>query len=73
METANDKVTVTINLERQLNGTVSTGFAFEGSGFHFFELIGLLQMVSYDMAKQSREIAPKLEKGKKSRIVLKNK
>jgi len=54
MEKTNDKVTVTITLERQPNGTVLNGLKFDGYGFHFFKLIWLLQMVSYDMAKQSR-------------------
>ena len=64
-----DKVTITLILERELNGTVTRKTDIAGEGFHFFELVGLLQMTSYDFAKQSSETAKELPKNQPVNIV----
>lgn len=64
-----DKVTITLTLERQVNGTVNRGVTIEGEGFHYFELVGLLQMCAYEFAHQSYETAKGLPQDVPVRIV----
>lgn len=58
-----DKVEITITLEREENGTVSRSYGIEGTGFHYFELIGLLQMTAYEFYQKSVETAKMLPDG----------
>ncbi len=67
-----DKTTITISLERNPNGTVTRKASVDGEGFHYFELIGLLQMICYDFERQSTQIAKELPKDKKVRIKFKS-
>jgi hypothetical protein len=66
-----DKIILTITLERNVNGTVSRATNMEGTGFHYFELIGLLQMTCYEFAQKSVETAKELPKDKPSKLVFK--
>jgi len=65
-----DKVILTLEFERQINGTVSHKVDIDGEGFHFFELIGLLQIICYQWAELSGETAKELPKDKEVRIKL---
>jgi len=64
-----DKVVITLSLERQKNGTINRTTDIQGEGFHLFELVGLLQMTCYDMAKQSMETATEMPKDKETKLV----
>ena len=64
----NDKIVIELTFERNKNGTVSKHVKMEGEGFHFFELIGLLQICCYDFAKPSSETASELPQDKDVRI-----
>lgn len=64
-----DKVTLTITLERKLNGTSKRTLKIEGEGFHYFEMIGLLQMTCYDLAKSSVDVGKELPEDKKVKLV----
>lgn len=66
-----DKVIITITLERNLNGTVTRGMKIDGSGFHYFEMVGLLQISCYEMAERSKEIANELPDDQKVRMKFK--
>ena len=66
-----DKVSIIINLERNVNGTVSRHVKIEWEGFHYFELIGLMQICSYEFAQQSTKIAAEIPKEKKVKIKFK--
>ncbi len=55
-----DKVTISITIERNPNGTVGTSSKMEGEGFHYFEIIGLLELYKLNLAKQSLETAKEL-------------
>lgn len=57
-----DKITITITLEREINGTITRNFNIGGEGFHYFEMIGLLQMSCYELAQKSIETAKDLPK-----------
>jgi hypothetical protein len=63
-----DKVTITLVLEREPNGTITRMQRLEGEGFHLFELVGLLQMSCYELAKKSIKTAVDLPKDKNVRI-----
>ena len=63
-----DKVIITIEVERNLNGTVARKTNLEGEGFHYFELIGLLQITSYEFAQQSLKTAIEMPKNKKVKL-----
>lgn len=63
-----DKVIITIELERNLNGTIQTKRKIEGEGFHYYEIIGLLQTACYDFAQESLSTAKQLPKDKEVRI-----
>lgn len=65
----NDKVIITITLERNLNGTASRSVKVDGQGFHYFEMIGLLQICSYEMAQKSLEVAKELPDDKQVKMV----
>ncbi len=64
-----DKVTITLSLTREINGTITRSTDIQGQGFHFFELVGLLQMTCYDFAKQSMETAKDMPKDKETKLV----
>lgn len=66
-----DKVTITVTLERNLNGTVTRGMKIDGAGFHYFEMVGLLQICCYELAERSKEIANELPDDQKVRIEFK--
>jgi hypothetical protein len=57
-----DKITVSFTLEREKNGTVSHLVKLEGEGFHYFEIIGLMQIACYQWAQKSVETAKELPK-----------
>ena len=63
-----DKVTITLVLEREPNGTITRSQVIKGEGFHLFELVGLLQISCYELAKKSIETAVDLPKDKNVRI-----
>jgi len=63
-----DKVTIEIILERNENGTVSRGVNINGEGFHYFELIGLLQICAYEFTIQSGKTAKELPTDQPVRI-----
>jgi len=67
-----DKITITITLERDVNGCVHRAHSITGAGFHYFEVIGLLQMTCYEMAQKSIETAKELPKDKPVRIEFKS-
>lgn len=58
--TMKDKVTLTVTFEREKNGTVSHKMGLEGEGFHYFELIGLLQIICYQWAQMSTQTAKEI-------------
>jgi hypothetical protein len=64
-----DKVTISITLEREVNGTISRSTDISGEGFHYFELIGMLQITCYDFAQQSISTARDLPKDKPVHLV----
>jgi hypothetical protein len=66
-----DKVIMTISLERNVNGTIQRKVAIEGEGFHYYELVGLLQICSYEFAEQSKKTASQMPKDKKTKIKFK--
>lgn len=53
-------MTITLELERKKNGTVGMQFNMIGQGFHYYEIIGLLQMKCYRFAEKSLERAKEL-------------
>lgn len=65
---AKDKVTLTLTFEREANGSVTRKADLDGEGFHFFELIGLIQMTSYDFAEKSKQTAIELPKDHKVKM-----
>jgi len=67
---AKDKVILKLEFERQINGTVSHKVDVDGEGFHFFELIGLLQIICYQWSELSTETAKKLPKDEDVKIKL---
>lgn len=67
-----DKITITITLERNINGTVSSSKNIEGEGFHIFELIGLIQIYSYELAEMSRMTADQMEPDKTAKLIYKS-
>ena len=64
-----DKLKITINLTRNENGTCSRSYGMEGEGFHYYEVIGLLQMVVQEMYFRSVETAKELPEGRISRLI----
>lgn len=64
-----DKVTITITLERQLNGTSTRTMKIDGEGFHYFEMVGLLQIICYELSHKSTEVAKELPDDKKVKMV----
>lgn len=64
-----EKVTITITLERQLNGTVTRSMNIGGAGFHYFEMIGLMQICCYELAHKSIEVAKELPEDQKVKMV----
>lgn len=64
-----DKVTISITLEREMNGTITRKTHLSGEGFHYFELIGMLQITCYDFAQQSIATAKDLTKDKPVHLV----
>lgn len=63
-----DKVTLTIVMERVENGTVKISHKIEGEGFHYFEMIGLMEMVKLSMAQKSDEVGKIIPEGKPTKI-----
>jgi hypothetical protein len=63
-----DKVTVTLTFEREINGTISHKITLDGEGFHYFELIGLLQITCYKWAEQSSKTANEVPKEENVRL-----
>lgn len=63
-----DKVVIEISLERNENGTVSRSVNIVGEGFHYFELIGLLQICAYEFSIQSMNTAKELPQDQLVRI-----
>jgi len=62
MKTDKDQVVFTLKLKRNKNGTVEISRAIEGSGFHIYEIIGLLQMTLIELAQDSKVSASKFPK-----------
>lgn len=56
----NDKVKITIELERLPNGVINTHRSIEGEGFHFFEIVGLLEIAKQGLVQESWETAKKI-------------
>ena len=63
-----DKLIITITLERNVNGTINRGISLNGEGFHLYEAIGLLQMCCYELSERSVNLAKELPTDKKVRI-----
>ena len=53
-------MTITLELERKKNGTVGMKFDMNGQGFHYYEVIGLMQMQCYRLSEKSLERAKEL-------------
>ncbi len=64
-----DKVTITLSLERNVNGTITRKVNIDGEGFHFFELVGLMQICCYEFAQQSQKTASELPQDQPVNIV----
>ncbi len=62
-----DKLTITITLERNFNGTCKTSHQIKGEGFFHFEIIGLLEIVKNGMIKASIEQGKDMPEDKKIR------
>lgn len=60
MSEEKDEVSVTFKLTRNTNGTINTGYSIVGGGFYYYEIIGLIQMASYNMAAESCKIAKEI-------------
>jgi hypothetical protein len=58
-----DKVKITLEFERNENGAIGRSHSIEGTGFHYFELIGLMQIACYEFAEQSKITASELPEG----------
>jgi hypothetical protein len=48
-----DKVTVTITMERNANGTAKVAHKIEGEGFFHFEILGLIEIAKSCIIKAS--------------------
>lgn len=68
-----DKVEIKLTLERNVNGSITRGASIEGEGFHFYEIVGLLQIYSYELAQQAGETAKVLHPDKPSRLIFSDK
>jgi predicted transcriptional regulator len=55
-----DEVTITIEITRNVNGTVEIKHKVKGRGIRLYEMIGALQISSYQLAQKSIETAPTL-------------
>ncbi len=56
-----NKVIITLTIERDDNEKVSKQVKVKGSGFHYHELIGFMQMTSYDFAQNAKDHEVKTE------------
>lgn len=63
-----DELTITINLKRNTNGTVTSSQKIEGAGFHYFEIVGLLEASKFDLIREMKNSANKMQKDKKVRL-----
>jgi len=57
-----DKVLITIELERNENGTMNRKWKVEGENIRLYEIVGLLQMTVIDVTQESYKTAKKLPK-----------
>lgn len=59
------KVTITIEMEKMPNGIISTKTDIVGDGFHYYEVLGALEIVKHDLIAKSTSTAEEIiEKGK---------
>lgn len=65
----NDKVTITITMERNANGTAKVAHKIEGEGFFHFEILGLLEIAKVSIIKGSIEAGKTAPEDKKIRNV----
>ncbi len=63
-----DKLTITIKLERNINGTITKDYRIEGEGFHYFEIIGMLEIMKSNLVTKSIETGVEIEKDVPTRL-----
>ena len=54
------KITVTIEMEKRDNGLISTKTDIVGDGFHYYEVLGALEIVKADLIAQSTKTAQEI-------------
>ena len=64
-----DSVTITVKLNRNVNGTASIKTDIQGAGFHYYEIIGLLQFAMFDMKEQSIKTGSEMPQDVPTRLV----
>lgn len=52
---------ITIKFQSNPNGTVSMSHSVDGDNFHFFEIVGLIEVMKFDLLKGSIERAAAIE------------
>jgi hypothetical protein len=62
-----DKVTITVTLERMLNGNINIERKVDGAGFHYFEIVGLLEMAKQSFVEDSHKAAEDINAVNKDR------
>lgn len=63
-----DEIILTIKLTRNENGTIAQGYEIKGEGFHFFEIIGMMEIVKKSLIESSIKTGKEIPKDKKVRL-----
>jgi hypothetical protein len=63
-----NKVTLTITLTKNDNGSVNFDTKLEGTGFHYYELVGLVDMVKSDLKQKSIMLARSIAAKDKDKV-----
>lgn len=63
-----DKVTITIELERNVNRTITKDYRIEGEGFHYFEIVGMLEIMKSNLVTKSIETSAEIPKDVPTRL-----
>lgn len=54
------KVTITIEMEKLPSGVISTKTGIDGENFHYYEILGALEIVKHDLIAQSTTTAQEI-------------
>jgi len=58
-----NEIKIELTLKKRPDGIVDRSMLVTGDGFHYYELVGLVQMAVIDLAEQSLKKAKKKSKG----------